>query len=147
MTPDLAMALAASREFLVRQVRGLSPAECDYLVTGMRATVNQIVEHMLANDAFCLDKLGGTAWPDDPTLPADQRLSRSGMALQQEIRANWADKQDEALLRLAGGGEGIAKGVSYIQIEDFYHAGQVCWIRLALQPDWDSNADTYEPFP
>lgn len=147
MSTDLAMALAASREFLVRQVRGLTASECDYLVPGMRATVNQIVEHMIANDAFCMDKLGGAKWIDDPSLSAEQRLSRSGMALQQEIRANWSHKQEEALLRLAGGGEGIAKGVSYIQIEDFYHAGQVCWIRLAIQPDWDSDADTYEPFP
>jgi hypothetical protein len=147
MQTDLAMALAASREFLVRQVRGLSSAECDYLVTGMRQTINQIVDHMLANDAFCMDKLGAQPYVDDPSLSADQRLTRSGLALQQEIRRNWSDKEDEALLRLAGGGEGIAKGVSYIQIEDFYHAGQACWIRLALQPEWDSDADTYEPFP
>ena len=147
METDLALALAASREFLLRQIRGLSFEDCAAKPRGALRSIEEIVEHMLANDAFCMAKLDAEPFEDEPDQSAAARLTRSGMALTQVIRQKWAGNEHAALLRLAGGGAGIARGVAYIQIEDFYHAGQVCWIRLVLHPDWDSDEATYEPFP
>lgn len=147
MDIEIASAIEASREFLLRHVRGLAVADFDVRPSGFTRSISEVAEHLLADDAVCIERLGGTAPDLEEGLGWEERLAKSGNALVQELRSNWAGRELEAFSLLSGGGKGIAQGVTYIQIENAYHAGQIAWIRFELYPDWDYDAAVYAPYP
>ena len=131
---DLTLGLRTSREFLLRHLKEMPAEAWDSRLAGTPRSVREIVEHLLEEDSEWIVLLGG----EKLSLHASpESLRASNEALLELLQRQWADRADEAFLILTGDGKGMPQGVTYRQIEDYYHSGQIAWLRLALQPGWE----------
>lgn len=76
-----------------------------------------------------------------PALFAELEKSRS--ALINEIRSRFANSPLDADVCIWGAHDKLAVGLPYLSSEDFYHAGQIAFIRNASDPSWDYYAEIY----
>jgi hypothetical protein len=70
-------------------------------------------------------------------------LQQSHVELLALIRERFASKPLDAEICIWGSMMPLFRGVPYLSSEDFYHAGQAAFIRIAVQPDWDYYAQIY----
>lgn len=111
----------------------MSEEALDFRMAGAQRSAREIVAHLLEEDAECIELLGGGRL----ALRATQdSLRTSNEALLNLLQKEWASRADEAFSILTGGGQGMVQAVTYRQIEDYYHSGQIAWLRLAVDPDW-----------
>jgi hypothetical protein len=111
------------------------PADAwDSRLVGTSRSIREIVGHLLEEDSEWLVLLGGKSLSLDASI---ESLRLSNEALIGLLQANWADRVDEAFAILTGDGKGMEQAVTYRQIEDYYHSGQIAWLRLSVEPEWE----------
>jgi hypothetical protein len=49
----------------------------------------------------------------------------------------------DAEVALWGTPQKLGRAIAYLTAEDFYHAGQIAFIRMASDPEWDYYACVY----
>lgn len=119
---------------ILKALEGLSVEHRDARVVPGAMSPNEVVEHlcecyMAAVAAAELRKFewGSFAFGDETW---DERLARW-----KELRA-----QAKALLTADDSADRLQKGFAYIAGHDGYHVGQLCQLRLHVDPDWDFMA-------
>ncbi len=138
--------LRASREFLMRHLRGLADFGWDYKPEAAPRSIREIVSHLIDDDAQAIANLGGIAAADNNVKDPIRALEASSEAVIRALREQWKDDPSGAEKRLHGDGPSVATGVTYLQIEDYYHAGQIAWLRLGIEEDWDQETVVYAPW-
>ena len=59
------------------------------------------------------------------------------------LRETYGDASPETPAKMWGIDSEVGLLIAYISSEDFYHAGQVAFIRMASDPTWDYYANVY----
>jgi hypothetical protein len=140
-TEQLVASLAGSREFFHRHLLGMSEEQLDWKPYPHAFSAREMVAHMAKNDLGAIKVLEGPQL-DLAGLTPFEALAMTGKALESLLEQHWQSRPQEALRRI-GGAKGVGRGISYRSMEDYYHAGQIAYIRQAIDPSWDQDNLVY----
>jgi uncharacterized damage-inducible protein DinB len=150
-----------SRGFFVRHLLGLAPETWDWKPYPECKTVRETLLHMIGTNAWILADLKRETGDDFAALlsesaarlkdktPAElqEALKASGEPILDFLTAHYADAPLDTPMHMWGEEAPLGKQVAHLTSENFYHAGQVAYIRMATQPDWNYYAAVYGPPP
>ena len=152
---DLLDSVRNSRRHFLRHLDGLTDAQWDWKPYPECKSIRETLVHLHADDKAALFSIQTGEEPDYESIlaaeteqePAQLRtqLDDSFVALLAEIQTRYADAPLDAEICIYGSKMKLALGVPYLSSEDFYHAGQVAFVRMATDPNWDYYASIYGP--
>jgi uncharacterized damage-inducible protein DinB len=150
---DLLDGVRSSRRFFFRHLDGLTDAQWDWKPYPECKSVRETLMHLHADDRAALFSLQTGEEPDYEALtsgPPEQdnaklraMLEESFTTLLNEIQTRYADAPLDAEICIYGSKMKLATGVPHLSSEDFYHSGQVAFVRMATDPTWDYYASVY----
>ncbi|GIV02997.1 MAG: hypothetical protein D6724_10885 [Armatimonadetes bacterium] len=128
MDQTLNHALEATSKQVTACLAGLAPDHWDAKPLPPIGSPREIVHHLC--DAYCavVAQAEGKEYEwGSFALPAGA-----------DPCAVWREERNKAVKALAGADAATSLGLDYIALHDAYHVGQLCAVRLALDPEWDS---------
>jgi hypothetical protein len=157
ITPlDLIDTLAAARGSFLRHLDGLSDEGWAWKPYPEAKNIYETLAHLRVDDLMALESLqtGGEPGYEAATEMVAPSLSQGREALLQHLadshaalltylRDNYADAPLDTPICVWGSVKPVAVGIPFLSSEDYYHAGQVAFIRLAQDPTWDYYASIY----
>jgi uncharacterized damage-inducible protein DinB len=146
-----------SRRQFFRHVEGLTEEQALWKPYPECKSVRETLVHLIHVDRAALDSLKtGTlnAWgalvaPIDAETQSSSiselqsLLEQSHTALLDYIATAYASLSLDDPIPLWGSPTPLGRAVPYLSSEDFYHSGQVAFIRQATDPSWDYYAAIY----
>jgi hypothetical protein len=155
---DLLNGVGDSRRFFLRHLDGLSDSQWTWKPYAECKSVQATVIHVIANDRMAAQKLETGRDPDDFEAfygsVSDELAGESGQslvdlarssheALRRVIERKYSAAPLDTEVRLWGPPRKLGAVVAYLSSEDYYHAGQVAFIRIATDPEWDYYGSIY----
>jgi hypothetical protein len=153
---DLLKGIESSRSYFHKHIQDLPEEAWTWKPYPQCKNVLETLAHMRVDDLTALESLqtgeephyeeiGGKAYLEirhgkDHLL---KLLAESRQELVDHLRANYGGADMETPICVWGSMKPIDLGIPYYSSEDFYHAGQVAFIRLAVQPEWDYYSAIY----
>ena len=117
---------------LEKALSGLSDAEGDKKINDKLMSASETMAHLAeCCVAFCTSANGGSH--DWGTYDSGQTTLTGNMAKWKEERANAI-----AILQGSDKPEDLDHAMDFMTIHDAYHVGQICALRLTLDPKWDA---------
>jgi len=112
-----------------KALEGLAPDERDCRIHEGAMSPNEVVAHLCECYVACAAHVGGGKHEWGSFKFGDESW--------EERLARWGDLRAKAkTAALAGDEEALQSGYLYIVGHDVYHVGQLCQLRLHLDPDW-----------
>jgi uncharacterized damage-inducible protein DinB len=156
-TADLIEGLRASRRHLLKHLNGLREDQWDWKPYPECKSIREALPHLITDDRAALQSLETGGEPDYGTLleQANQECAGLGTdavralldASHERLCAYIADRFKDAPadteVSAYGAPMKLGRAVPYLSSEDFYHAGQIAFIRMATDPAWDYYAVIY----
>ncbi|HEY3268947.1 MAG TPA: DinB family protein [Armatimonadota bacterium] len=141
----------AARQHFLKHLAGLTDEQWDWKPYAECNSIRQTIAHLIVDDRAGLDTLKSGEFPDYESFkPAETetdallaRLEESHCALTGYIGSQLADTPLETEIRFHGETMKLGAALGLLNTEDYYHAGQVAFIRLATDPKWDYYAAIY----
>lgn len=154
MAYDLETAIAgirASREFFLSHIKGVRDDQWDWKPYPECKSIREIIAHLISDDRAFIEILGKGEIADHSALEEKERdlaklldmLSKSHESLCAFVRYKFANTPLDTPVSFFSGEEPLSTAIAGISSEDFYHAGQVAFIRMATDPKWDYYASIY----
>ena len=155
---DVLAGVRASRSFFLKHVDGLTPEQWSWKPYPGCKGVRETLVHLIVGDRMAMNSLKTGGMPEDfegfiaaiDSEAADDtneeliaRVNRERETLLAYIEETYAGKELDAPTSLYGGGMKLGAAAAYLSGEDFYHAGQIAFIRLATNPDWNYYGEIY----
>ncbi len=152
---DVLAGVRHSRAFFLRHLDGLTPEQWAWKPYPENKSVRDTLAHMLANDRMARATVEGRGMPADYIGSLAEVAEEVAGDSDGELRGRLCREHDEFLASLAErfagagldaevdvwGGKGkLAERLGHLSSEDYYHAGQVAFIRLATDPGWEYYA-------
>ncbi len=162
-TKDMALTLTdwieglqGSRRHLLAHMNGMRDDQWDWKAGPGCKSVRETLAHLVVDDRAALQSLTTGGEPDYEGLSQTALAEAGGdLTRQREIldasfaqliahlQAAYADTPLDVEVSVWGAPMKLARAIAYFSSEDFYHAGQIAYIRLATDPDWNYYADIY----
>ena len=155
---DLIDALRASRRHFLKHLDGLREEQWDWKPFPECKTIRQTLSHLIVDDRAALQALQTGGEPEYERLSEEVTREASGDVDPAGLRAR-LDASHESLcsfiaLRFAqapldevvsafGAPLKLGRAVPFLSSEDFYHAGQVAYVRMATDPGWEYYSAVY----
>jgi uncharacterized damage-inducible protein DinB len=150
-TQDLLEGLRASRQFFLKHLDGLAEEQWAWKPYAECKSIRETLPHLLADDRAALQSLETGSEPDyiglveqaaKETQGKDigelrSMLDKSHERLCAFIADRYANAPMDTEVSAYGAKRKLGRGIAYLSSEDFYHAGQVAYIRMATDPSWD----------
>jgi uncharacterized damage-inducible protein DinB len=153
---DMIEGLRGSRRFFHRHLNGLKEDQWDWKPNAECKSIRDTLAHMIVDDRAALYALETGKEPDYDTLvqaakeeepgDADQlraRLDESFEKLIGHIQTKYAAAPLDTEVSAWGARLKLARAIAHFSSEDFYHAGQIAYIRIATDPAWDYYGSIY----
>ena len=148
---DLVDAVRASRRHFWRHVDGLNAEQWDWKPYPECKSIRETLAHLVTDDRAALAALESGGEPDYEALTETERdlerpralLRESHEALCAAILARFDGAPLDTPMSIWGTPKALGIGVPYFCSEDYFHAGQVSFIRLATDPGWDYYGAVY----
>ena len=148
---DFIGSIHKSRKHFLKHVHGLSDEQLDWKTYAECKSIRETVAHLICDDRAALQALQTGGEPDYESLQESERdwhkllatLETSHSELCAYLARTLAGKPLDDEVCIFGGKYKMAIGIPYISSEDFYHAGQVAFIRMATDPSWDYYSAIY----
>ena len=147
---DVLEGLRGSRTFFLRHLDELRDEQWDWKPYPECKSIRETLAHMIGNDAAALQSLQTGKAPDydailtgaaqdasDDYRRLRARLEESFNRLCDFIQSTYAGAPLDTEVCIYGSMMKLGRGVAYLSSEDYYHAGQVGFIRIATDPTWD----------
>lgn len=145
-----------SRRHFLKHLNGLQDDQWDWKPYPECKSIRETLTHLICDDRAALISMQTGEEPDyeaitaslEPVQDTDSlfaRLTESFDALLAEIEKRYADAPLDAEICIYGEKKKLALGVPHLSSEDFYHAGQVAFIRMASDPAWEYYQSIYAP--
>ena len=153
-TEDLIEGLRASRRHLLKHLEGLRDDQWDWKPYPECKSIREALPHLITDDRAALQALETGGEPDYMALlgQADREFAGQGIeqvraaldASHERLCAYIADRFRDAPIDTEVSAYGapmkLGRAIPYLSSEDFYHAGQIAFIRMATDPAWDYYA-------
>lgn len=150
---DLIAGLHKSREHFLKHLSGLREEQWDWKPYAECKSIRETLVHLIVDDRAALQALQTNGEPEydaligneQPGEPAEllERLAATHQELCSYIRATYASAALDTVVSAFGAPTKLASAIPYISSEDFYHSGQVGFIRMASGPEWDYYSTIY----
>jgi uncharacterized damage-inducible protein DinB len=149
---DVLEGVRASRAHFLKHLDGLQDEQWDWKPYPECKSVRETVAHLVTDDRAALFSLETGKEPDYEALAVEPGrdsarlralLDESHARLCEAIRTRCATAPLDADVCIYGSPMKLARGIAYLSSEDFYHAGQIAFIRMATDPAWDYYATIY----
>ncbi len=148
---DLIENVRASRRFALKHLVGLREDQWDWKPYPECKTIRETLAHLISDDRAALQALETGQEPDYEALQESERdLTRLRALLEEShetlcafLRAHYAEAPLDTEASFFGSPMKLGRGVAYLTAEDYYHAGQIAFIRMATDPNWDYYTAIY----
>lgn len=150
-TDDLIGGLRKSRSHFLKHLDGLTNDQWTWKPYPECKSIAEGVAHLIADDRAALASLQSNAEPDYDAFQESERdpekllaiLSDSHEKLVGYLQKTYSDAPLDTEISVWGSPMKLGMGIGYFSGEDFYHAGQVTFVRMATDPGWDYYATIY----
>ena len=140
----------ASRAWFRKHLAGLRDDQWDFRPFPDCNTIRETLAHLVTDDNAACQSLASGAEPDYAAAQVSETdrdrlldlLTASHLRLLDTL-TNTLNAAPEAELCIWGHAMPPARGIPYLSSEDYYHAGQVAFLRMASDPAWDYYAALY----
>jgi len=140
-----------SRRYFLRHLDGVRDDQWDWKPYPECKTIRETLAHLITDDRAYVAVLEKGAFPDFEGLVEHETdiakllalLAESHEALCAFLRDKFADTPLDTKVFFFGGDVELAHAVARISYEDCYHAGQVAFIRMATDREWDYYRSVY----
>lgn len=148
---DLLAGLRDSRRHFLKHVAGLTPEQWSWKPYPECKSVVETLAHLVIDDRAALQALESGHEPDYTSIEVEERdperllalLSDSHAQLCAGLSERFAGSAPDAEMCVWGLTMSLGRGVPFLSSEDWYHSGQVAFIRMATDPEWDYYAHIY----
>lgn len=148
---DLIENLRRCRKHFLKHLDGVRDEEWDWKPYPQCKSLRETLQHLIIDDRAALESLISGEEPSYGTEPNEihdigelyKTLEESHEALLKALVDRFANAPLDADICVWGAHQKLAPGLAYLASEDFYHAGQASFIRLAINPEWDYYAAIY----
>ena len=153
---DLLGSLRASRSNFHKHLEGLRDDQWDWKPYPECKSIRETLIHLVVDDRAALDALENNGEPDYETLAAAATADAHGdsthlKALSDEafthllelLMSRYADAPLDTEISVFGSMKKLGVAIPYFSSEDYYHTGQVAFIRMASDPTWNYYAAIY----
>ena len=150
---DVVAGVRSSRTFFLKHLRGIREDQWDWKLYPECKSIRETVAHLVVDDKAALYSLQTGEEPDYEKLQEQESvqaseqllatLTESFEALLTYIQTNYAETPLETEVCAYGTPMKLGRAVAYFSAEDYYHAGQVAYIRMATDPEWDYYTNIY----
>lgn len=148
---DLTQSIVSSRAWFFKHLRGLNDEQWIWKPYPECKSIRETLQHMITNDRAAIEALKTGHEPNYDELRVQetdisklmQMLERSHHDLVDCIRDNFDGKPLDTEATIWGFKMKLGRGIPYFSSEDFFHAGQVAYIRMATDPSWDYYEEIY----
>ena len=134
-----------SRAFFLRHLLGLSSEQVDWKPFPECKNILETIQHLIIDDRMAIESMQSM---DEPNYGAClvtetdydkllEMLRESHQALIHYLKDRYVVETPDELGCAWGAIMPAPLAISYLASEDFYHAGQVAFIRQATDPSWD----------
>ena len=142
---DLVARLRFSRNRFLKHLVGLRDDQWDWKPYPECKSIRETLAHLIADDRAALQSLQTGKEPEYDSLQESARnpvklralLDESHQRLCQFLLKHYAKAPLDTEVCIWCNPMKLAVGVAHLSSEDFYHAGQVAFIRMATDPVWD----------
>ena len=140
-----------SRAFFLRHLSGLTHEQVDWKPYPECKNVLETIQHLIIDDRMAIESMQTMEEPNyDACVITEtdydkllEMLDASHKALIQYLNNRFVDGTPDTLGSAWGAIMPAPLAISYLASEDFYHAGQVAYIRQATDPAWDYYSNIY----
>jgi uncharacterized damage-inducible protein DinB len=146
-----------SRAFCLKHLVGMSDAVFESKPNPECKSARETLMHLIAVDRGVLEAVKTAAFPDFFGIIAsvqaetathsraelEAAASESHEALLGYLQATYGEKTPDDTMPLWGEPTPLGVAIPYLSSEDFYHAGQLGYLRLAAEPTWDYYSQIY----
>lgn len=151
---DLMAGLRFRRKWFLKHLDGLREDQWDWKPYPECKSIRETLAHLIVDDQAALQSLQTGKEPDYETLlktvSAQQSVSQL-LALLSEfheklcefLQKQYAKAPLDAEVCIWGHKMKLASGIPFLSSEDYYHTGQVAFIRMATDPKWDYYGSIY----
>ena len=147
---DLIGLLQRSRDHFYKHLNGLNEDQWDFKPYSECMSIRETLQHLVVDDRTALESIKTGEEPDYEAHACDetdiarlrQILKESHQALLNEIKSRYANSPLDADVCIWGRHDKLI-GIPYFSSEDFYHTGQVSFIRMASDPSWNYYETIY----
>ena len=141
----LITAVQKSRRNFLAHLKGLRDDQWDWKPYPECKSIRETVAHLIADDRAAVVMLETGEFPDfggmleREAAPAKLQalLAESHENLCAFLRRRFADAPLDGVVKYFFGPEPLGLAIMGGSSEDYYHAGQVAFIRMASDPQWD----------
>ena len=148
---EFVVSIEKSRAYFLRHLNGIGLEQIDWKPYPGCKNVIETLQHLIVDDRMALESMKTMAEPNYADCVVEEKdfdvllelLSESHRNLTSYLR----DRFNNEVLDTPGCAWGAimpgALAIAYLSSEDFYHSGQVAYIRMATQPDWNYYESIY----
>lgn len=148
---DLVHGVESSRAYFLKHLNGVTPEQWDWKPYAECKSIRETLAHLVSDDRAAKGMLETGEFTDyDAVQEAETDierlkalLARSHMELCALIRSKFADTALDTEANFFMGSTKLGLAISECSSEDYYHAGQVAFMRLATDPSWNYYAQIY----
>jgi len=150
---DVLGSVKESRVHFLKHIHGLTPEQWIWKPYPEAKSIVETIAHLVTDDRMALYSLETGKEPDyhsaqvaerDPEILLAQ-LAESHLALTTFLETHFADAPLDKVVSAWGLSMKLGKAAGYLSSEDYYHSGQVAFIRIATDPSWDYYRAVYGP--
>ena len=140
-----------SRQSFLKHIEGLPEDQWDWKPYPECKSIRETIAHLIADDRATVHMLETGQFPDFGTIMEQETSPEKLLALLAEsheklcafVREKFAGTPLETQVPFFMGTMPLGMAILGISNEDSYHAGQVAFIRMACDPEWDYYKSVY----
>ncbi len=150
-TATLVDGLRHSRRHFLKHADGLTPEQWDWKPYPECKSAREALAHLVTDDRAALQSLQTGEEPDYEAHAVTEcdidalrvLLAQSHDALCAYLETHYAAAPLDTAICIWGAHQPAGSGIPYLSSEDFYHAGQIAFIRQATDPAWNYYSAIY----
>jgi hypothetical protein len=148
---DLVSGLRTARAYFLAHLIGLRDDQWDWKPYPACKSIRETLAHMVLDDRAALYSIQHGHEPNYAAMEVAERdldkllfmLRQSHEELCAYLLAHFSDQSLDSCFGVYGSVRKLGQGIPDLASEDYFHAGQVTFIRLATDPAWDYYAAIY----
>ena len=143
--------LVQTRNHFLKHLRGITAEQTEWKPYPECMSVKEILAHLVCDDRSALDGLRSGMEPDYDAHREQERdfgklvelLHQSHAELIGYLRERYGTSELDEKVLIWGQERKLGAALAFLTSEDYYHAGQVAFIRMATNPEWDYYGEIF----
>lgn len=152
VSDDLINHLVQTRNLFLKHLQGVTEEQTEWKPYPECMSIKETLAHLICDDRSSLDGLRSGREPDYDAHREHERdfgklvelLHQSHSDLIGFLRERYGASALDEMVTLWGQERKLGSALAFLTSEDYYHAGQVAFIRLATNPEWDYYGEIFE---